>query len=122
MFFSFLEQQVFLENQTESIVESIQSLLTLIRGETTLPTLHDHVEPIATVVAAVVAATRATPLRDRAAWIVDNLATCREKMLAMAGEAEEDEQGKITKGYKSRLAGLAFDMARETKVCTALFC
>jgi hypothetical protein len=70
-------------------------------------------------------AVEGSTLKDRGEWIVANLGTCMERMQDMRKmvlEEEEEEQvedeenrGKAGKEFKSRLAGLAFDMARETK-------
>ena len=112
--------KLFLENQTNDIVESIQSLLESIKADDTAGDLHTHIAAIAGVVGKVLASTEAAmaragnaALRERAEWIVANLAGCRERMLAGLGGAAPAER--VGKEFKSKLAGLAFDMARETK-------
>ena len=56
-------------------------------------------------------------LKERAQWVVQNLEGCRSKMLELAGAGggEEEAGGAEAKEFKSRLAGCAFDLARETK-------
>jgi len=58
-------------------------------------------------------------LRERGEWIVRNLGGCRDRMVAMKeamirGEGLDADE-RVGKESKSKLAGLAFDMARETK-------
>jgi len=59
---------------------------------------------------------QAPMLRDRGDWIVKNLGSCRERMLEMREQIDDGSVGEdVGKEFKSKLAGLAFDMARETK-------
>lgn len=77
-------------------------------------------------------------LKERGEWIIANLSGCRDKMKMMVEkskeevvddedddsdyEEKEEREQKVEwnrripdKEFKSKLAGLAFDMARETK-------
>jgi hypothetical protein len=121
------------ETEFEHIVTSIQSLLSLIRTPTsTLPSITHQISSINMVVGKVLLSTESTmsqtgnaTLRDRADHVVRNLGDCRAKMIDMGKEANaEGEWGgmgggivtaKEVKEYKTRLAGLAFAMAREIK-------
>lgn len=121
------------ETEFEHIVTSIQSLLSLIRTPTsTLPSITKQISAISTIVGKVLLSTESTmsqtgntALRDRADYVVRNLGECRAKMIDMGKEASaEGEWGgmgggvvtaKEVKEYKTRLAGLAFAMAREIK-------
>ncbi|KAL7270805.1 component of the polarisome [Rhizina undulata] len=114
--------RIFLEDHTAGIVESIQSLLQAIRADGYMQELRKHVGEIETVVGKVIAWTESSmgqpgngKLRERGEWIVNNLATIRDKMVVMGEEEGRDLEGPAEKDFKSRLAGLAFDMARETK-------
>lgn len=113
--------QVFLETQTEGIVESIQKLLQSIRADGDMQTLRYHVGDITSVVTRVVSSTETTmtqpgnnKLRERGDWIVANLSACTSKMVALSEEGEPID-GPAGKEFKGRLAALAFDLARETK-------
>jgi len=58
-------------------------------------------------------------LKERGEWIVKNLSGCRDRMVGMRdamirGEGLEEGE-RVGKESKGKLAGLAFDMARETK-------
>ena len=120
-----------MENQTNGIVESIQSLLEAIKSDATAKVLAGHIETISLVVTRVLTSTESAmsgddALRERGEWIVQNLGKSRERMQGMVVEWEELDDGgdapdgaderKVAKESKSKLAGLAFDMARETKV------
>lgn len=120
------ELRAFVELEFEGIVESIQSLLSVIRSDAEVPVIQKQIDDIATVVGKVLASTEQSmqqtgnmALRDRGDWIVKNLGDCRLKMLAMAEEdASENLATKAEiKEFKRVLAGLAFEMAREIKVC-----
>jgi hypothetical protein len=59
-----------------------------------------------------------TQLKKQAEWIVSNLDACRKRMLGLADDGalgEDGIGGGGGKEFKSRLAGCAFDLARETK-------
>jgi ABC-type branched-subunit amino acid transport system ATPase component len=58
---------------------------------------------------------RNVKLREKGEWIVENMGACREKMLDMQTAMMESGEIRVEKEFKSKLAGLAFDMARETK-------
>lgn len=113
--------QIFLETQTEGIVESIQKLLQSIRADEDIRTLRQHVSDITNVVTKVVDNTELAmaqdgndKLRERGDWIVANLSECTNKMAATSGE-DEPLGGPADKEFRGRLAALAFDLARETK-------
>ncbi|KAI5780027.1 hypothetical protein EDC01DRAFT_668963 [Geopyxis carbonaria] len=116
------ELRIFLENQTESIVESIQTLLQSIRSDESTLLLATHIDTISLVVGKVLQSTENAmaqseneTLRDRGGWIVENLSACRDRMLKLKDIGIQDQDGRPDKDFKSKLAGLAFDMARETK-------
>ncbi|KAF8463139.1 hypothetical protein BDZ91DRAFT_316714 [Kalaharituber pfeilii] len=115
------ELRMFVENHFEGIVESIQALLTAIRGDSDMSVLRKDVFEIADVVGKVVNSTQSSMsftgnilLRERGQITVSKLGDCREKMLDLATQ-EESIDGKPGKEFKAKLAGLSFDMAREIK-------
>lgn len=103
-------------------MESIQALLTSIRSDGVMEVLRRQIGDIALVVGKVVNSTEASmsqsgniTLRERGDWIVKKLEDCRKKMLDMS-EQGKGVEGPPQKDFKAKLAGLAFDMAREIKV------
>ncbi|KAF8543301.1 hypothetical protein BDD12DRAFT_233190 [Trichophaea hybrida] len=107
---------LFLENQTNAIVESIQSLLEAIKSDASATELGRHIETVSEIVGGILQATESAGNGARGwEWVVTNLRTCRERMRGMMEDPGEREGGKVGKEFKSKLAGLAFDMARETK-------
>lgn len=55
-------------------------------------------------------------LKDRAQQVVENLEGCRGRMVELAAQGEHmDDGGAEEKEFKSKLAGCAFELARETK-------
>lgn len=117
--------RLFVETQFEGIVESIQSLLSVIRSDSEIPAIQIQILEIATVVGKVLDSTEAAMaqtgngmLRERGDIIVAELGDCRSRMVAMASEEDKVSKAEI-KEFKSRLAGLAFRMAKEIKVCVS---
>lgn len=101
-----------------------------IKSDATAKVLAGHIKAISLVVTPVLTSTESAmrgdcALRERGEWIVRNLGKSRERMQAMVVEWEELDDGrdgpdgadgrKVDKEGKSKLAGLAFDTARETK-------
>ncbi|KAK2750794.1 component of the polarisome [Onygenales sp. PD_40] len=117
------ELRLYLEDQTEGVVQSIQALVSSIRAEDDMSTIGTHIEVISSVVSKVVSATEhamAQPgsnpaLRDRAGPVIQVLSSCRDK-LADAGAA--GSQATSLSGMRevtSKLPPIAFQIARETK-------
>ncbi|KAI5787655.1 hypothetical protein DFH27DRAFT_221162 [Peziza echinospora] len=113
--------RVFVETQFEGIVESISTLLDAIRKDKAMDILRDEIYEIGSVVGKVVDSTQSSMsvtsnvmLREKGEWIVKKLADCRGKMMDM-GDQGARLQGGATKEFKGKLAGLAYDMAREIK-------
>jgi len=87
-----------------------------------MDTLRRKIFEIADVVGKVVHSTQSsmsltgnTMLRERGQVTVGQLGDCRTKMLDMADQGE-GVIGIVGQEFKGKLAGLAFDMAREIKV------
>lgn len=112
--------KLYLEDQTDSLVRSIQSLVGSIRAEEELPQIRTHIATIANVVSEVVSATENSllvlaPLRGSVEPIVHNLAKCNERLMSANDESERlGDKGRI-RSFMSRLPPLAFEIARETK-------
>ncbi|KAI9789442.1 MAG: component of the polarisome [Piccolia ochrophora] len=116
----------YLEDQTEGLVHSIQSLVASIRADDGVPLIRNHLEEIASVVAKVVSSTEAAidqtsnvalhdALRQHIEPILRKLAECRARLLAASAEAERIKDSKMLKNFSIKLPPLAFEIARETK-------
>ncbi|KAL9115707.1 MAG: hypothetical protein Q9227_000075 [Pyrenula ochraceoflavens] len=116
------ELKLYLEDQTDSLVRSIQGLVAAIRAEEPLPTIRSQMATIANVVGKVVSATESSmrdpssspALRDRAEPIVQNLGECKNRLLNAAEESNRLD-GASAKNFTNQLPPLAFEIARETK-------
>jgi septation ring formation regulator EzrA len=109
-----------LEDQTDSLVRSIQSLVGSIRAEADLPQIRSHISTIADVVGQVVGATEnslatSSALRGRVEPIVQNLAQCNSRLANASAESEGLGEKRTAREFMSRLPPLAFEIARETK-------
>ncbi|KAI9821120.1 MAG: component of the polarisome [Pycnora praestabilis] len=114
--------KVYLEDQTEGLVHSIQSLVSSVRADLGMRTIRGHMNDIAMVVQNVVASTEtamnqsgSTALRDQSEPIVRTLADCRTRLLAVSADGEEIRDPTLLKEYTNKLPPLAFEIARETK-------
>ena len=119
--------QLYLEDQTDALVSSIQSLVASIRAEDAMPTIRNRLTDIASVVGNVVSATQSfgqksssisTSLADKAAATVQTLTECKSKLLHASEDSKRldgsSDKGAV-KGFTQRLPPLAFEVARETK-------
>ncbi len=109
-----------MEDQTDSLVHSIQTLVGSIRAEANLPQIRTHISTIADVVGEVVTATEgciasSSSLRASVEPIVLNLTNCRSRLISASAESEALSEKMQVKGFLSQLPPLAFEIARETK-------
>ncbi|KAF9884318.1 component of the polarisome [Aspergillus nanangensis] len=108
------ELKLYLEDQTEGLVQSIQALVASIRAEEGLTAVRTHVSAISSVVMNVASSTEhfihkpeANPiLRERSGTIIQTLDYHRDRLMTMAAEGE---------GATNKLPPIAFEIARETK-------
>ena len=112
--------QLYLEDQTDSLVRSIQSLVGSVRAEADLPQIRTHISTIANVVGEVVSATEDSlpvlaPLRGRVEPIMKNLADCISRLMSADAECERLGDKGSARSLMSKLPPLAFEIARETK-------
>ncbi|KAH0562286.1 hypothetical protein GP486_003017 [Trichoglossum hirsutum] len=112
----------YLEEQTEGMVQSIQSLVSSIRADDGMPIIRNHIADIAIVVGKVVSSTEVAmgqagnaTLRDRGGSIVRKLSDCRAKLLEVNSEGENIREPALLKEFTNKLPPLAFEIARETK-------
>lgn len=114
------ELRVFLEGQTEGIVSSIQKLLSAIRADARPQVLQAHMGEIVTIVGLVSSTMReafltSLTLRSQAGKVVDGLDACTSRIRDMENSAAMITDQQATKEFKQKLAGVAFDTAKQTK-------
>ncbi|KAH0543559.1 hypothetical protein FGG08_002120 [Glutinoglossum americanum] len=116
------ELKFYLEDQTEGMVQSIQSLISSIRADNGMPTIRNHINDISAVVEKVITSTETamsqagnSTLRDRGEPIIRKLSDCRAKLLEVNSESENIRDPSLLKDFTNKLPPLAFEIARETK-------
>jgi len=115
-------RQAYLEDQTDTLVTSIQSLVASIRGEKEIHVIRDHINVIANVVGKVVSSTESTVhqvdnplLTERAEPVIQNLAGCQTKLVNAGIDSENIRDAAGLREFTNKLPPLAFEIARETK-------
>lgn len=112
--------RLFLENQTEEIVSAIQRLLSAVRSDAKTPVLQTYMGEIVTIVNGVTTSMReafesSQPLQQSAGAIVEALESCIMRIREMENSASRSSESQASKEFKQRLAGIAFDTAKQTK-------
>ncbi|KIW30718.1 uncharacterized protein PV07_02424 [Cladophialophora immunda] len=110
--------KMYLEDQTDGLVQSITSLVDTIRKDDAMATIRNHMTTISATIENIVNSVDRTgnepssyqaTLREKSGPIVANLRDCREQMLQASNEAPEDKE------FLQQLPPLSFKIARETK-------
>ncbi|KAL8698804.1 MAG: hypothetical protein Q9201_006373 [Fulgogasparrea decipioides] len=116
------ELKAFLEDQTEGLVQSIQSLHNSVRSETHPAGAKGHLDSIASIVGKIVSETQHTTrstsnttLREQADPVADKLAAYREKVMAASSECDKIHDTQAWNKFKDTLPPLGFNIASETK-------
>lgn len=111
--------KIYLEDQTAVLVQTIQNLVQLIRGDAGIDQITEEINAIAEVVGKVVAETET--LGDEGRELTQRLGTCRERLLE-AGDSGmdlaadgKDPGSREWRMWTQTLPPIAFEMARETK-------
>lgn len=115
--------QLYVEDQTDGLVQSIQALVASIRGEEGLTTIRTHVSAISSVVTNVVASTEhfihkpgtSPVLMDRAGSTIETLDYHRSRLLKAAAEGEGLSYDEVFNTVTNKLPPIAFEIARVTK-------
>ncbi|MCJ1476386.1 component of the polarisome [Lambiella insularis] len=114
--------KLFLEDQTEGLVQSIQSLVSSIRVVDEPGVVHDRVDAMAAIVGHVVKETQRVIdktgnlyLRDQAGSAVRTLAGCKARLLAADDDSRASENHSEWKEHINTLPPIAFEIAREMK-------
>ncbi|KAI9672354.1 MAG: component of the polarisome [Caeruleum heppii] len=116
------ELKVYLEDQTEELVQSIQGLVGSIRGNANANVVRAHTDSIATTVGRVVSATESAvaelgnaALRNQSESAVNKLSHYRTQLREMQAEGDRAPDGNRQREVMNKLPPLAFEIARETK-------
>ncbi|EHL02204.1 putative protein SPA2 [Glarea lozoyensis 74030] len=122
--------KIYLEDQTASLVQNIQSLVTSIRSDAGIKVISGQIKAIAENVGNVVSSTEEAmsstgngPLRSQSEPVLKKLSSCRERLLqagetgqSIANAGRDDEEGeRAWRAWNQSLPPLAFEIARETK-------
>ncbi|KAL1966579.1 hypothetical protein VTN77DRAFT_3990 [Rasamsonia byssochlamydoides] len=117
------ELKLYLEDQTEGLVQTIQALVASIRAGDEITSIRSHISAISEVVGNVVSSTenalnkpdRNPALRERVAPVVQTLANCRNRLSQAGAEGEDISNPAQLREVTSKLPPIAFEIARETK-------
>jgi predicted nuclease with TOPRIM domain len=120
---SLTSRQLYLEDQTEGLVQSIQALVSSIRAGDDITTIRNHISTISGVVGNVVSSTENSlskpdinpALRERLGSVVQTLANCRNRLSTTGAEGEDISNPAQLRDVTSKLPPIAFEIARETK-------
>ena len=115
--------QLYLEGQTEGLVETIQALVSSIRTEDGLLSVRTHIDTISDVVGKVVTSVDAAmsqpdanpALRERVGPVVQLLERCRDNLVDTGAEGSNLTNPAEIQEVTSKLPPIAFQIARETK-------
>ncbi|GAA5995031.1 uncharacterized protein JCM10292_004496 [Rhodotorula paludigena] len=113
------ELRAYIENQTEAIVHSIQSLLSAIRSGAQSSELNDNLTQIITIVSSIVAISQeALPAEARGEGdaILQDLTTHCDKL----SEMQSHDAGAFGKQTKQAMAAASFGVAKQLKALNAL--
>lgn len=120
---SLTSQQLYLEDQTEGLVQSIQALVASIRAGDEMPAIRSHISAISAVVGNVVSSTENAmnkpdinpALRERVSPVVQTLSSCRDRLSETGAEGEDVTNPAELRDVTNKLPPIAFEIARETK-------
>lgn len=107
--------QRYLEDQTEAIVHSIQSLLSAIRGGIQGQQLDDHLSEIVTIVSSIVAIAKDNLPADTQAQGSDILRELTSNCDKLADLQDRSSGAAFDKATKQAVAGASFAIARSLK-------
>lgn len=118
-----LELKLYVEDQTDGMVQQIQALVASIRAEDNMHTVQTHVSAISNVVANVVSATEHLmrersgdiALRQASEPVIAALDQFRGRLTATASEGEDATTPEQLREITNKLPPLAFEIARQTK-------
>ncbi|KAJ5986211.1 Spa2 homology (SHD) of GIT [Penicillium sp. IBT 35674x] len=117
------ELKLYVEDQTDGMVQSIQALVASIRAEQELSSVETHVSAIGDVVTNVVSATEHlmhdrsgdVALREQSEPAVQALDGCRGRLMSTAAEGHHATTPEQVREVTNLLPPIAFEIARQTK-------
>jgi hypothetical protein len=117
------ELMYYVENQTDGMVQSIQSLVASIRSEQGMNIVQTHISTISGVVANVVTSTENLihersgdiALREKSEPIIQSLDECRGRLMNTAAEGHNITAPEQLREVTNQLPPIAFEIARQTK-------
>ncbi|KAG9790395.1 hypothetical protein KCU88_g1335, partial [Aureobasidium melanogenum] len=116
--------KMYLEDQTDGLVESITSMVDAVRNEETLSIIRTHISAIATTIENILSSVDRTAnepssykatLTERSHVSATMLQGCRDQLLEASSEFASYGNAAEGKEITQRLPPLAFQIARETK-------
>ncbi|KAH1878799.1 hypothetical protein KXX01_004891 [Aspergillus fumigatus] len=117
------ELKLYIEDQTDGLVQSIQALVASVRAEDVLTTISTHVSAISSIVSKVSSSTEhfinrsnaGRVLRERSGPILETLNLHRTRLLETTAEGEDAVNIAEHREVIKKLPPIAFEIARETK-------
>ncbi|KAJ5287658.1 Spa2 homology (SHD) of GIT [Penicillium angulare] len=117
------ELKLYVEDQTDGMVQSIQALVASIRAEHELSSVESHVSAIGQVVSNVVSATEHlihersgdTALREQSEPAVHSLDECRGRLISAVAQGHHTTRPEELREVTNQLPPIAFEIARQTK-------
>ncbi|KAJ5174849.1 uncharacterized protein N7482_000726 [Penicillium canariense] len=117
------ELKLYVEDQTDSMVQSIQALVASIRAEYDMQTVQTYVSAIGNIVANVVSSTENmihdrngdVALRERSEPVIQMLDQCRGRLLNIAAEGHNATSPEQLREVTNQLPPIAFETARHAK-------
>ncbi|KAJ5693161.1 hypothetical protein N7462_002584 [Penicillium macrosclerotiorum] len=117
------ELKLYVEDQTDNMVQSIQALVASIRAEHDMHTVQTYVSAIDDIVVNVVSSTQHlmhersgdVALRERSEPIVHILDECRGRLMNTAAEGHDGLAPDQLREVTNQLPPIAFEIARQTK-------
>ena len=113
---------MFLEEQTETLVQSIQALVTSVRVDDDPEVVHDRIGRISQIVGHVIKETQRvmdmtenTLLQNIAGPAIRVLGACKSKLATADDKGKDIQEHGAWKEFTNTLPPLAFEIARETK-------
>jgi hypothetical protein len=115
---------MYLEDQTDALVQSITSLVDAIRNDSGLGVVRDHITSIAGTIENVVNSVQRTgnepssyqaTLTDRSRPMVSLLQDLRAQLVQASGDSAAYDGRPESREFTQKLPPLAFQIARETK-------
>ncbi|EXJ87123.1 hypothetical protein A1O3_04081 [Capronia epimyces CBS 606.96] len=116
--------KMYLEDQTDGLVESITAMVDAIRNDEAMPAIRNHITTIARTIENIVGAVERTAnepysyqstLSDKSHTSATMLQGCREQLLKAYSESAAYDNQPESKEFTQKLPPMAFQIARETK-------